>query len=741
MSKNLPKRVAATAAVGLILSGAVAPALSVIPGSPIVAKADEAPTNESTITVNYVDENGVVFETSQVSGVIGSETQILAQQRFGYNPELSAVNSSNIVGAEAGDVINNYSPGVGSKTTLSFTGKFGAGNKVVNFHYSVFKVKNTVVMRDIETGGTQLKAFEIEGQEGTQYPDEVNAQIEDLKNQGYELSSNSSTNIFTDTTDPIYVDFVHGKTVENEAQTKTRTVFSKANQVQVYGPTVQTVNFSREAITDNVTKALSYTPWLTESGNTAGAFEEVQPRTIYGYDANANQTAEFQVVTPDTVENTETTIQYTPKTVNANITVLDTEKDEAGVVVSHDLVTGLFGTTSIFNPAEKIAELIGKGYSIVSNNLGDQVKFDTEDVKNYSVVVKHRHEVTTETSTAKRTINFKYSDGDKAGEPVVQAVTFTRTVDKDLVTGETSNSAWQGAGGWEEYKVPTMKGYTADTTTIAANDTVGQGTPDAELDVVYKANSEEAKVVYIDQDTKTTAASDRYVGDYNTKIKFTGSTLSDLIKAGYEVISDGTQGTHKFDEADEVKVINVFLKHGIDKTSETKDVTRNLTLKDKETGKAIKEVNQVVSFTRSVETDKVTGSVTKGNWVATSPQFNALTLPEIDGYVLVDGDGKVPAEAVTVDSENSGKEYFYKKVVAPAPAPAEGNKGEGNQASTGVTTSEKAATTEAEAKADDTETGTEVPTFMTSAGLLILGAFAFLTGKANSKKANDAGRK
>ena len=42
MSKNLPKRVAATAAVGLILSGAVAPALSVIPGSPIVAKADEA---------------------------------------------------------------------------------------------------------------------------------------------------------------------------------------------------------------------------------------------------------------------------------------------------------------------------------------------------------------------------------------------------------------------------------------------------------------------------------------------------------------------------------------------------------------------------------------------------------------------------------------------------------------------------------------------------------------------------
>lgn len=119
-----------------------------------------------------------------------------------------------------------------------------------------------------------------------------------------------------------------------------------------------------------------------------------------------------------------------------------------------------------------------------------------------------------------------------------------------------------------------------------------------------------------------------------------------------------------------------------------------------------------------------------------------ISFPEIDGYKLDDIAG-MDAKAVKHDDVSETHEVAYKtapKAPAQAPGQEPGQPGAGTQGGQstpqGSTNGNKTADTdEQKGKKDDAETGIEVPTFMASASMLALSAFAFMTGKLSSKKA------
>ena len=94
----------------------------------------------------------------------------------------------------------------------------------------------------------------------------------------------------------------------------------------------------------------------------------------------------------------------------------------------------------------------------------------------YQVILKHHHETVDGKTdpangqkTVKRTIDYYYQGDGQAAPSVEQKVTFTRTGDRDRVTGATTWEDWSkvAAQNVEQKDSPKINGYTADKLTVA----------------------------------------------------------------------------------------------------------------------------------------------------------------------------------------------------------------------------------------------------------------------------------
>ena len=192
----------------------------------------------------------------------------------------------------------------------------------------------------------------------------------------------------------------------------------------------------------------------------------------------------------------DTPINYVKDGQKAIITFVDQDDNnkELGKVVENGKSGDPIGTS---NYETRLKELTDKGYEVVNDEFAGPKNFDNDDKKDQQFVVTLRQGKEPVTDPAKlnskvtRTIKYEYADGQTAGRPalkapVTQEATFTRTGERNRVTGEETFTPWTPATKeLAQEDTPVVTGFVADKANVAAK-TVTPDDKDSEEVVQYK---------------------------------------------------------------------------------------------------------------------------------------------------------------------------------------------------------------------------------------------------------------
>ena len=192
--------------------------------------------------------------------------------------------------------------------------------------------------------------------------------------------------------------------------------------------------------------------------------------TIPGY------TPEVPSVTP-TNPGEDTPVVYTPvtpATVQGKVTYID---DTTGKTITTDNFSGKVGDKITYTTADKISDLEGKGYELVSNNFKDGSETFTDGENSFVVHLKHAETIFTPqnphggddesgkyATQKKTTFTVHYvGAGEKNPADHVETVQWHRHVSVDGVTGEViSSTPWTTDDSYSNVNTPVVDGYHAD---------------------------------------------------------------------------------------------------------------------------------------------------------------------------------------------------------------------------------------------------------------------------------------
>ena len=192
----------------------------------------------------------------------------------------------------------------------------------------------------------------------------------------------------------------------------------------------------------------------------------------------------------------DTPINYVKDGQKATITFIDQtdgNKELAKVIESGKSGESI-GTT---NYEKRLKELTDKGYEVVKDDFKGPKNFDNDNQKDQTFTVTLSQGIDQITDQAKlnktvtRTIKYVYADGKTEGRPtlkatVTQEAKFTRTGERNRVTGKETFSAWTPANNaLAKEDTPVVKGFLADKVNVAAK-TVTADDKDIEEIVTYK---------------------------------------------------------------------------------------------------------------------------------------------------------------------------------------------------------------------------------------------------------------
>lgn len=166
--------------------------------------------------------------------------------------------------------------------------------------------------------------------------------------------------------------------------------------------------------------------------------------------------------------------------------------------------------------------------------------------------------------------------------PVIQTVKFTRTADKDQVTGKITYNDWTPAQGkWDVYNAPVIDGYQATPTAIPEQD-VTADTKSTTVNIIYTALGGTITINFVDADNNNSVVSTKtYKGVVGAKPQIDlQAAEAHLEEQGY-VINDNIPANITF--TNQAQSYQVNLKHNIisnitpDNPQGVGDLLRNVT--------------------------------------------------------------------------------------------------------------------------------------------------------------------
>ena len=311
---------------------------------------------------------------------------------------------------------------------------------------------------------------------------------------------------------------------------------TKINGIDVSGQavaglsdTIQTVTFYQDATIDLVTGKITYTgkyravkSATTQNGTTTsvpnyGQFTEVTSPSIANYkpvdatvdSANANLGDALKTVN----------VAYIADQTDAVITYIDADND--GSMIIADTIHGPHGSAIGYSTADRIKDLVAKGYELVTDGYSDDTSddkyFDNSKIRTWTVTMRHKKLVIDPDSY--------HSDGEELTTPGYQG-TYPQGVDKNDLNRTVSR---------------TIKFQYADGTTWGGKDLSGQTVVDDQgqelKDIVQTVSYQrQATIDLVKLADPTQAKNAITYGDWHVK---TGSnpdfaSVDVLPVAGYE---------------------------------------------------------------------------------------------------------------------------------------------------------------------------------------------------------------
>ena len=453
-------------------------------------------TKKVTETVHYVYEDGkkahddaqkqVTFiKTGTKDLVTGKEMstwsdsqefeEVVSPEITGYTPDFVAIEKIK-VGPKDSDVVRTV------------TYKANPQKIVVNYID--------------DTTGKTLATKDLSGKSDENSGYTTNDSIADYKAQHYDLVSdetNGSELVFDhdDKVDQVYnVHFTHHITSINDTKKINETIHYVYEDGKTAVPDVvgTPVVFTRDGERDEVTNEDMWNDWKTKKDS----FDKVQSPEIAGYIPNVDAVPEIKVKPTDS--DIDRTVTYKADEQKAKLRFYD-DTDHKFIELAPDINTlGKSNENISFNVPYNLSN-----YSFIevdsSNDpadKSDKLNGDTLDKVIYGRFDKdknvdqvfiahfiHKTEPIKDTKVVTETVHYVYEDGTKAHEDVQKQVTFTKTGNKDLVTGK-EKSSWSGPQEFSEVISPEIQGYTPDQGKINS-EVVSQDSNDIERTVIYKA--------------------------------------------------------------------------------------------------------------------------------------------------------------------------------------------------------------------------------------------------------------
>lgn len=167
--------------------------------------------------------------------------------------------------------------------------------------------------------------------------------------------------------------------------------------------------------------------------------------------------------------------------------------------------------------------------------------------------------------------------------PVIQTVKFTRTADKDQVTGKITYNDWTPAQGkWDAYTAPVIDGYQATPTVIPEQD-VTAATKSTSVNIMYTALGGTITINFVDNDNNNSVIDTQtYNGVVGAKPQINLQTAEAHLKEQGYVINDNDIPA-EITFTNQAQNYQVNLKHNIisnitpDNPQGVGDLLRNIT--------------------------------------------------------------------------------------------------------------------------------------------------------------------
>ena len=607
-----------------------------------------------TQTITYVYSNGKQAAPTKTSSITFTRTATKDQVTgaITYTPWTSGKTSFPAVDSPA---ITGYTP---DKKVVSAVTGVNVNTPADNVTVTYTPNQETASVQYIDdTTGQVIKTVSLSGAYNSKSDYDPDSQIQSYEKQGYKLVSNDypangaifgedgkqqvyqihlteTTTQYTPSNNPGKLDLTDTvtHTVKYQYQDGTTAADSKT----------ASVTFTRDATKNNVTGAITYTPWTPAISNFP---QEVSP-TITGYTPSVAQTAAI-AVKPGDQDSTQTVV-YTPNQEKITVTYIDQTTGKTLQVVT---LTGAYNTKVNYDPQQQIQDYENQGYQLVDNSYPQGGATFSQDgtVVNYNIYLKHKDDNNPAgldlNHTVTETIKYVYSDGKEAAPSKTVTLTFHRDATKDDVTGKVTYGAWTPVDGttFPAVDSPAITGYTPSQSVVNAINNVSEATPDYTTTVTYTPNQEKATVTYIDDTTGKTITVANLTGAYDTTSSYSpAATIKQLEGEGYEVVSDNyPQGGVVFNQDGKVQTFTIHLKHKTTTETATNNpdhldlshtITQTIKYQYADGTTASQPHTAQITYTRTATKDDVTGKVTYSDWTAASNDFPAVDSPTITGY-------------------------------------------------------------------------------------------------------------
>lgn len=609
-----------------------------------------------TRTIHYLYDNGNTAQPDKTQTVSFNET--------GTKDEVTGETTWNNDEAQTVDSvitpsITGYTPDKSSIEGQAF--KFGDKDVEVTVTYTANTQTATITYID----DTEKKTLGSDKQNGKfnqtiAFEHDPTAEIANYKKQGYVLVSNNFDNQkyqADNKSNSFEVHLKHGtENVSRKDDVNMTVHYVMDDGSDAPSDNKQTLSFTENGTQDLVTKDITWTPADSQT------FKDVDSPVLTGYTPDQDKVAGQTVKFGD--NDAEVTVTYSPNVQLGHINYID---DSTKKTLTRDDFSGRTNEHEDYTSIDRIQEFENKGYELVSNDYPDGgFNFDNNDrqdqvfnvhLKHGTVTVttenpqtpntpinpdpqspKYPKDISNTNSDVKRTIDYKFKDGQTAQPTVNDSLHFERTVVIDKVTGKVLSDTWTQSQDFNDIQTPAIQGYTPDRT-VVSDKNIGHDHQDIIEHVVYSPDVQHMTITYIDDTTGETLHTDTPKGVSDQDANY---TTSDIIKQyedqHYKLVSDSTKGQDLiFDHDDNInqtyEVHFVHNTHAINQTTSPKQTIHYVYADGlARQGKVTDDNVQQLSFKRDGYNDEVTGIDHWNAWTPANSNYNVVDSPVIQGY-------------------------------------------------------------------------------------------------------------